>query len=132
MTDSYTAELRDLIDRAFTAEHGGRATAQMVHNSVHRDLPEHLVDALIGKGIRSQITAYFREQDNDGLPKRPAANPEGEHAQLSLFSVEEFAYLHSTYVERAAANEAQAEKVRLRCIETHGVDVAASRAAASP
>lgn len=124
MTDTYTSELRDIIDRAFTDELGGRATAQMVHNSVHRDLPDHLVDYLIGKGLRSQVTAYFREQDADGLPKRPAANPDGEHAQLSFFSVEEFAYLHSTYVERASANETQAERVRARCLDTHGIDLA--------
>lgn len=125
MTDTYTSELRGIIDRAFTNEHSGRATAQMVHNSVHRDLPDHLVDYLIGKGLRSQVAAYFREQDHDGLPKRPAANPEGEHAQLTLLSVDEFVYVHSTYLDRADANLTQAEKVRQRCLETHGVDVAA-------
>lgn len=124
MTDTYTSELHDIIDRAFTAEHGGRATVQMVHSSVHRDLPEHLIDYLVGKGLRSQVTSYFREQDSDGLPKRPAANPDGEHAQLAFLSVEEFAYVHSTYLDRASANTAQAEKVRRRCIETHGVDIA--------
>lgn len=129
MTDTYTSELRDLIDRAFTAEHGGRATAQMVHNSVHRDLPEHLVDYLIGKGLRSQVASYFREQDGDGLPKRPAANPDGEHAQLEFLSLEEFTYVHSTYIDRANANLTQAEKIRARCIETHGVDIGAEASA---
>lgn len=124
MTDTYTAELRDLIDRAFVGEHAGRATAQMVHNSVHRDLPEHLIDYLIGKGLRSQVASYFREQDHDGLPKRPAANAEGEHKQLALLSLDEFAYVHSTYLDRASANQAQAEKVRARCLEMHGVDLA--------
>lgn len=130
MTDTFTSELRDIIDRAFTGEYGGRATAQMVHNSVHRDLPEHLIDYLIGKGLRSQVAAYFREQDHDGLPKRPAANPDGEHAQLTLLSVEEFAYVHSTYLDRAAANSTQAEKVRARCLEMHGVDLATAQASA--
>lgn len=129
MIDTYTSELRDIIDRAFTHEHAGRATAQMVHNSVHRDLPDHLVDYLIGKGLRSQVAAYFREQGSDGLPKRPAANPEGEHAQLSFLSVDEFVYVHSTYLTRAEANKAQAEKIRARCLETHGVDVAGLAAA---
>ncbi len=124
MADNYTTELRDLIDRAFIGEHGGRATAQMVHNSVHRDLPDHLVDYLIGKGLRSQVTAYFREQDHEGLPKRPAANADDEHVQLDLLSLDEFTYVHSTYLDRAAANRAQAEKIRLRCLDAYGVDIA--------
>jgi hypothetical protein len=126
MPDTFTAELRDLIDRAFVGEHGGRATAQMVHNSVHRDLPDHLVDYLIGKGLRSQVASYFREQDQDGLPKRPAANAEGEHAQLALLSLAEFTYVHATYLDRSEANRKQAEKIRVRCLETHGVDLVAS------
>lgn len=130
MTDSFTAELRDLIDRAFTDDLGGMATLNMLQERVWADLPEHLSHFLISRGLRSQVAAYFREQDADGLPKRPAANAEGEHKQLSFFTVEEFAYVHHGYIERAAANEAQAEKVRLRCIETHGVDVAALAAPA--
>lgn len=129
MVDSHTAELRDLIDRAFTGEHGGAATAQMVHNSVHRDLPEHLTDYLIGKGLRSQITAYFRDKDADGLPKRPEVNAEGEHKQLELASVSEYAYVHAKYTDRASENIAQAEKVRARCLEVHGVDLAEQRVA---
>ena len=129
MTDSYTTELREIIDRAFTAEYAGRATVQMVHNAVQRDLPEHLIDYLVGKGLRSQVTAYFREQDSDGLPLRPAANDQGEHAQLAFFTVEEFAYVHEGYLARAAANQTQAEKVRARCLDLHGVDLAVSAVA---
>lgn len=124
MTDSYTSELRQIIDKAFTEEHGGRATAHMVHLSAHRDLPEHLVDFLVGKGLRSQVALYFREQDNDGLPKRPAANPDGEHVQLGLLSVEECGFVYDSYVARAEANSAQAEKVREFCIGRHGIDLA--------
>lgn len=123
MIDSYTTELRDLIDRAFTAEHGGRATAQMVHNSVHALLPEHLIDYLIGKGLRSQVNAYFNAKDDDGLPKRPEINTEGEHAQLEFASVTEHAYVYGRYIDRADANRAQAEKVRQRCLDVHGVDL---------
>lgn len=129
MTDSYTAELRDIIDRTFTSEHHGRATAQMVHHSVHRDLPDHLIDFLIGKGIRAQITSYFREKDREGLPKRPEVNPDGEHVQLALLSVTECSYVHSRYLDRADANLAQAEKVRRFCLEQHGVDLAAKASA---
>lgn len=124
MSDSFTAELRDLIDRAFVDELGGRATLEMVHATVWRDLPEHLVDHLIGKGLRSQVSAYFRDKDADGLPKRPEVNPEGVHAQIELLPVEEFAYVYDAYTARMEANAAQREKVRQRCLEVHGVDVA--------
>lgn len=124
MTDTYTAELRDIIDRAFTAEHGGRATAQMVHNSVHRDMPDHLVDFLVGKGLRAQVGAYFRERDAEGLPKRPEANAEGEHVQLAMLSVAECTHVYGRYVSRAEANSQQAEKVREFCFAQHGIDVA--------
>ena len=93
MTDSYTTELRDIINRAFVSEHAGRATAQMVHNSVYSELPEHLVDYLIGKGIKAEIGAYFRAKGRDGLPMRPKVNDAGEHAQLSLLSPDELSYL---------------------------------------
>lgn len=124
MTDSYTAELRDMIDRAFVGEHHGRATATMVHASVQRNLPDHLLDYLIAKGLRSQITAYFNAKSDDGLPKRPEVNRDGEHAQLELLSVEEFGYLHAAYVSRADANRQQAERVRERCYAAYGVDLA--------
>lgn len=128
MTDTYTAELRDVIDRAFTEEYGGRATAQMVHNSVYRDLPEHLIDFLIGKGIRAQVGSYFRAQDAEGLPRRPAVNDDGEHAQFSLLSPDELAYLYRQYLDRSHANQEQAEKVRQVCLSRHGVDLSAARA----
>lgn len=128
MTDSYTTELRDIIDRAFVSEYGGRATAQMVHNSVHRDLPDHLIDFLIGKGLRAQVGAYFRVKDAEGLPKRPAVNAEGEHVQFSLLSPDELAYLYGKYLELSDANREQAEKVRLSCLATHGVDLAVKAA----
>lgn len=124
MTDSYTAELRDLIDRAFTGEHGGRATVGMVHATVYRDLPDHLLDFLIGKGIRAQVAAYFRAKDAEGLPKRPEVNDDGEHATLESLSVVEFGFVHRRYLDRAAANAEQAEKVRQRCMDVHHVDVA--------
>lgn len=130
MTDSFTTELRDIIDRAFTDDLGGKATANMLQEHVWANLPDHLTHFLISKGLRAQVTAYFREQDHDGLPKRPAANPEGEHKQLSFFSVEEFAYLHADYRKRAAANDAQAEKVRVRCLDLHDVDLAVMSATA--
>lgn len=130
MTDSYTAELRDIIDRAFTVEHSGRATAGMVHNSVHRDLPEHLIDFLIDKGLRSQISSYFRAKDNDGLPMRPEVNPDWEHAQIALLSVPEYRFVHERYVDQSEAFRVQAEKVRARCIEQHGVDLTAVEASA--
>lgn len=129
MSDSFASELRDLIDRAFTAEHGGRATAQMVHNSVHRDLPEHLVDYLIGKGLRSRVSAYFNDKDAEGLPKRPAVNPEGIHADAALLSVGECGYVYVGYLDRAKANEQQAEKWRERVLQERGVDLAAERVA---
>lgn len=123
MVDSYTAELRDIIDRAYTGEHEGRATAQMVHTSAYRDLPDHLIDFLVGKGLRAQVTAYFREKDAEGLPKRPEANPDGEHVQLTLLTVAECGYVYGCYRDRAQANDAQAEKVRTFCLEQHGVDL---------
>ena len=130
MTDTFTAELRDIIDRAFTDDLGGRATTNMLTEHVWGALPEHLSHFLISKGLRSQVAAYFREQDTDGLPKRPAANEEGEHAQLAFFTVEEFAYVHRSYVERSDANLTQAEKVRAKCLKLHGVDLTASAGAA--
>jgi ABC-type Fe3+ transport system substrate-binding protein len=130
MTDSFAAELRDLIDRAFVAEHGGRATVQMVHNSVHRDLPEHLVDYLIGKGLQSRIRTYFNDKDAAGLPKRPAVNSDGIHADAGLLTLAECGYVYDGYKDRAAANEQQAEKWRERVLEQHGVDLA-ERAVAS-
>lgn len=130
MADSYTTELRDIIDRAFVSEHAGRATAQMVHNTIYGDLPEHLVDYLIGKGIKAEIGAYFRAKGRDGLPKRPKVNDEGEHAQFSLLSPTELAYLYRQYLDAAGANAAQADKVRLACLKKHGVDLAAQVGAA--
>lgn len=129
MTDSYTTELRDIIDRAYTQEHSGRATAQMLHNSAHRDLPEHLIDFLVGKGLRAQVTAYFREKDSDGLPKRPEANGDGEHVQLAFLTVQECTYVYEGYQSRADANAAQAERVREFCLAQHGVDLAAKASA---
>lgn len=126
MTDTFKAELRDLIDRAFTVTHSGRATANMLQVSVHSDLPDHLLDYLIGKGLKSEIRRYFGEKDSEGLPKRPAANEDDEHAQLELFTLGEFAFLHRTYVDRADANLTQAEKVRERCLDLHGVDLTKS------
>ena len=123
MTDSYTAELRDIIDRAFTEEYGGRATVQMVHEATWRDLPEHLRDFLIGKGLRAQVRAYFNDKDEDNLPKRPEVNAAGEHAQLHFLSVDEFGYVHDAYAARVKANAEQREKVRLRCLAVHGVDL---------
>ncbi|WP_114202349.1 hypothetical protein [Janibacter anophelis] len=123
MTSSHTAELHDLIDRVFTAELGGRATTQMVHDSVHRTLPDHLVDFLVAKGLRHQVTAYFREKDDDGLPKRPEVNDGGEHLQLDFATVTEHAYLHRKYMQRADQNIEQASKVRQRCLDKHGVDI---------
>lgn len=105
-------------------------SVQMIHNSVWRDLPDHLIDYLIGKGLRSQVTAYFHEQDQDGLPKRPSANPEGEHKQLELLSLSEFTFVHTSYLSRAKANRKQAEKIRLRCLDAHGVDLLAIKATA--
>lgn len=130
MTDSYTAELRDIIDRAFTDDLGGRATVQMLHAKVFDLIPEHLAAYLIGQGLRKRVTAYFNEKDGEGLPKRPAANDQGEHAQLEFFSVEEFAYVHRCYLDRASANAAQAEKVRALCLTSHGVDLDDQRGAA--
>lgn len=129
MTDSYAAELHDIIDRAFTIEHSGRATAQTVHNSVYRDLPDHLIDYLIGKGLRARVSAYFNDKDQEGLPKRPAVNPEGIHADAALLSIEECGYVYVGYLDRAKANEQQAEKWRTRVLQERGVDVAAVKAA---
>lgn len=124
MVDSFRTELRDIIDRVYIGEYGGRATQQMVHEGVWRDLPEHLLDYLVGKGIRSEVQAYFRTQGTNGLPKFPEINADGEHRQLELLTIEEYAYLHSSYVSRSDANKAQAEKVRELCLDTHGVDLA--------
>lgn len=130
MTDSYAAELRDLIDRAFVAEHGGRASVQMVHNSVHAAMPEHIKDFLIGKGLAAQVRAYFKDKDQDGLPKRPAVNAEGIHADAALLSIEECSFVYVGYLDRIEANRQQAEKWRERVLQDHGVDLA-SKALAS-
>lgn len=130
MTDSFAAELRDLIDRAFVAEHGGRASAQMVQNSVHRDLPEHLLDYLIGKGLRSRISSYFNDKDAEGLPRRPAINPDGIHADATLLTLDECGFVYIGYLERADANRHQAEKWRERVLVDRGVDLAAQVGAA--
>lgn len=130
MTDSYRSELRELIDLIYFGEFGGRATQQMVHAGVLSALPEHLTDYLIGKGIASEVQSYFRSKGADGLPKFPEVNENGEHAQLELLSVDEFSFVHRKYVDRADANQSQAEKIRERCLEIHGVDLATTRASA--
>lgn len=131
MPDSYATELRAIIDRVFTVQHSGRATAQMVQVGVYGDLPDHLIDYLVGKGLRSQVTAYFNAKDDDGLPKRPEVNSDGEHAQLDFASVSEFAFVYNRYEERADANRVQAEKVRQRCLDIHEVDISSRAAAVS-
>lgn len=128
MADSFRSELRDLIDQVYFAEFGGRATQQMLHQAVYRDLPEHLVDYLIGKGIASEVQSYFRTKGTDGLPKFPEVNEDGEHAQLELLSVNEFAFVHRRYIDRAEANSSQAEKIRGLCLGVHGVDLAVAAA----
>lgn len=129
MTDSYRSELQDLIDRAFVGEYAGRATAQMVYNSIYSDLPPHLIDHLVGKGIKAEIGSYFRAKGIDGLPMRPKVNAEGEHADFGLLSPEEMAYLYQQYVDASAANDAQAEKVRAACLKKYSVDLAATASA---
>lgn len=124
MTDSHAAELRDLIDRAFIGEYGGRATAQMVQNSLHGSLPDHLVDYLIGKGLRARISSYFNDKDGEGLPKRPAVDVDGIHADATLLTVEECGFVYAAYLDRADANRQQAEKWRERVLEERGVDLA--------
>lgn len=125
MTDSFASELRDLIDRVYIANHGGRATQGMVHNDVWAALPEHMADYLIGKGIRAEVTTYFRAKTIDGLPRFPEVNAMGEHVQLELLSVAEFGFVHASYVKRSDQNLAQADKIRQRCIAVHGVEPAA-------
>lgn len=124
MTDSYSSELRDLIDRTFVSEFGGRATAQMVQNNIYGELPEHLTDYLIGKGIAAEIGRYFRAKDPEGMPKRPKVNADGEHAQYELLSADELAFLYCQYRDASDANKAQAAKVRERCLARYGVDLA--------
>lgn len=129
MADSFASELKDIIDRVFVGEYGGRATAEMVHYSVQSDLPPHLVDYLVGKGLRSRVTAYFNAKDDDGLPRRPEVNEQGEHTLLEFASVPEYEYVHSAYLARVRANALQAEKVRQRCLDVHGVDLDGARVA---
>jgi len=124
MSDSYAAELRDLIDRAFVGEYGSRASAQMVQNSLHDNLPEHLIDYLISKGLRARITSYFNDKDGDGLPKRPAVDTDGIHADAALLTIDECGFVYAGYLDRAAANEQQAEKWRVRVLDERGVDLA--------
>lgn len=125
MADSFRTELRDLIDRVYFGEFEAEATTQMVHMAVHRDLPEHLIDYLIGKGIASEVQSFFRSKTSDGLPRFPEVNDEGSHKQLELLSVDEFTFVHRRYIDRADANSAQADKIRERCLEVHGVDLGA-------
>lgn len=130
MSDSYRSELQDIIDRSFIGEFGGRATAQMIQTSIYADLPEHLTDYLIGKGIKAEIGAYFRAKGDDGLPQRPKVNDEGVHAQLSLLDLDELTYLYRQYVNASDASRAQAEKVRLIAVAQYQVDLAAKVATA--
>lgn len=127
--DSARAELRDIIDRTYLGDLGGRATAERVRHTVWAELPEHLRDYLIGKGLASEIQSYFRTRGRDGLPMAPEVNEEGEHVQLEFLSVTEFVFLHARYVDRSEANAEQADKVRQRCLDTHGVDISAKAAA---
>lgn len=129
MADSFRSELREIIERVYIDDLGGRATQQMVHQGVWAALPEHLTDYLIGKGISSEVQSYFRTQGNDGLPKFPEVNADGEHRQLELLSVDEFVFVHTSYVARADANSAKAERVRELCMVTHGVDLGSKASA---
>jgi hypothetical protein len=129
MADSFRSELRDIIERVYINDLGGRATQKMVHAGVWRDLPEHLTDYLIGKGIASEVQTYFRSKGSDGLPKFPEVNADGEHHQLEFLSVTEFAFVHSKYVDRASANNEQADKIRQLCLDKYGVDLGAKASA---
>lgn len=121
--DSARAELRDIIDRTFVGDLAGRATAERVRVTVWADLPDHLRDYLIGKGLASEIQSYFRTRSRDGLPMAPEVNEAGEHVQLEFLSVTEYAFLYSKYVDRSEANADQATKVRQRCLDLHRVDL---------
>lgn len=121
--DPYRAEMQDHIDRVFIDYLGGRATQRMVKDQVQETLPAHMAEYLIGKGLDSEVSRYFRTKGKDGLPKAPEVNESGEHAPLSLLTVDELTYLHDKYVARADANATQAEKVRERCLRVHGVDL---------
>ena len=123
MTDSYRAELRDLIDRTFLGTLGGEATAEGVRVAVWAALPDHMKDYLIGKGLASEVQSYFRAKGRDGLPRYPEANASGTHRQLELLSVDEFAYVRTKYLSRSRANAEQAERIAERCLGIHGVDI---------
>ena len=126
MADSFATELREIIDRAYTVELGGRATHKMVHAHTQGSLPDHVVDYLVGKGLAAEVALYFREKNSDGLPKRPAVNSDGEHVQLAFLTVEECGFVYDAYRSRADANREKADKVRDFCLEQHGVDLAAA------
>lgn len=129
MADSYRSELREIIERVYLFELAGQATQQMVHRGVWRELPEHLTDFLIGSGIANEIRSYFRAKGDGGLPRFPEVNEDGEHRQLELLTIDEFQFVHDRYIERADANVGQAEKVRQLCLDRHGVDLIATKAA---
>lgn len=130
MADSFRSELRDIIERVYLFEYGAQATQGMVHQGVTRELPEHLTEYLIGKGIASEIQSYFRAKGSDGLPRFPEVNEDGEHRQLELLSIDEFTFVHRRYIDRADANVGQAEKVRQLCLDRHGVDLSGTAATA--
>lgn len=130
MADSYSSEIQALIGEVYVSEFGTRATQPMVRQQVWTHLPDHMADYLIGKGLASEVQRFFRVQNSDGLPKYPEVNEDGEHAQLELLSLDEFRFVHDSYMVRAEANASKAHLIRQMCLDMHRVDLAAKAATA--
>lgn len=130
MADSYSSEIQALIGEVYIGEFGTRASQPMVTKHVWAQLPEHMADFLIGKGLAGEVQRFFREKTRDGLPKYPEVNEQGEHAQLELLSLDEFRFVHSSYIARAEANADKALLIRQMCLDIHRVDLVPAGATA--
>lgn len=124
MPSSENAEIHDLIHRIFTEQFGSAASTPEVYRAAADSLPEHLSRHLIGKGLKAEISRYFRTKRSDGLPQAPEVDDEGTHKQLDLMTVPEYRYVIEAYLKSSAASRAQAAKLIDLCREIHGVTIA--------
>lgn len=115
-------EIFDLIDTTFR-ELNGRATNPIVHTRVLPKLTPSQADYLTNHGLRSMVSEYFRQKNNDGLPHAPEVNPEGTHCQRELMTVDEYRYEARQYFRRGAQNIALGHRVIRGCSEVHGVSI---------
>lgn len=100
---------------------GGRAPARRIaeHVADHLDADEYR--QITWNGFVSQVRGGLRSLGANGLPSAIAVG--GDYVQTELLTVEEYRTVIGSYVARADANLALAQRFAAECAEVHGVSI---------